>query len=133
MLTHEHVQRVDGRWLTPLALGSWGKRIAANGSFQVIWSCGLCEYKTSSVPHWVLERIGMDIRDLPVIESYAGIYGRCIVKGCESEEVELNHFGPQAIFGPDADDWPTGYLCLKHHREWGERVTPHLNRPRRTA
>lgn len=81
----------------------------------------------------MLDGIGMDLRDLPVTENYAGLYGRCIVHGCESEEVELNHFAPQAIFGAAANDWPTGYLCLEHHREWGERVTPQLNRPRRSA
>lgn len=117
----------------PPAPGSWGVRRIANGSIQVIWSCGLCDYRSSSLPHYLAAERGIDIRSLPIVEDYAGLYGRCVVRGCESDEVELNHFAPQAIFGPTADDWPTGYLCVKHHREWGERVTPQLNRPRRTA
>lgn len=130
---HEHVQRIEGRWLTPSGFGSWGVRRVANGSLQIIWMCGHCDYRTSSIPHHILAEIGIDIRELPIVEDYAGLYGRCVVKGCTSDEVELNHFAPQAIFGEAADDWPTGYLCIPHHREWGERVTPHLNRPRRTA
>ncbi len=73
------------------------------------------------------------MRTLPITEDYVGQFARCIVRGCEADDVELNHFAPQAIFGPDADLWPTGYLCVRHHREWGERVTPQLNRPRRAA
>lgn len=133
MFEHEHVQRVDGRWRTPLTLGSWGVRRVANGSLQIIWFCGKCDYRTTPVPHEVVINLGMSVRTLPIVEDYAGLFGRCIVRGCLSDEVELNHFAPQAIFGEAADDWPTGYLCVKHHQEWGERVTPQLNRPRRSA
>ena len=130
---HLHVQRVDGRWSVPTAVGSWTCRRASNGAIQIIWSCGICDYRSSAIPHYVAQAARVDIRTLPITEDYAGLFGRCIVRGCTSDEVELNHFAPQAIFGEQADDWPTGYLCIKHHQEWGERVTPHLNRPRRTA
>jgi hypothetical protein len=131
-VSHEHVQRVNGRWLTPANdLGAWSVRRIADGSLQVIWACWTCTYRTLSVPHLIVSELGIDIRKLPISEDYAGLYGRCIVKGCTSDEVQLNHFGPQAIFGEEADNWPTGYLCVTHHREWGERVTPHLNPARR--
>lgn len=133
MFGHEHVQRVDGRWHLPSVVGSWGVRRVANGTLQVVWTCALCDYRSSSVPQYLAIEHGINIRALPIVEDYAGLYGRCVVRGCTSDEVELNHFAPQAIFGPAADDWPTGYLCIQHHREWGERVTPQLNRPRRTA
>lgn len=128
---HEHVRRVEGRWFLPRVGGSWGVRRVANGSLQVVWTCSFCNYRSTPVPHYVVADHGIDVRALAIVEDYAGLYGRCIVRGCESDEVELNHFAPQAIFGDAADDWPTGYLCVKHHREWGERVTPHLNHPRK--
>lgn len=67
---------------------------------------------------------------MPIVVDYAGMFARCLVRGCEAGDVELNHFAPQAIFGDNADDWPMGYLCVAHHIEWGQRVTPHLNRRR---
>jgi hypothetical protein len=134
MFGHEHVQRDNGGWLfPPSARGVWAVRRVANGTLQVIWLCADCEYRSSSIPHYVVMELGVKIRELPIVEDYAGLYGRCVVRGCESDEVELNHFAPQAIFGQEADDWPTGYLCIKHHREWGERVTPQLNSPRSVA
>lgn len=133
MLGHEHVLRLNGQWVIPPAIGSWGVRRAANGSLQVVWSCGVCDYRTSAVPHYVVQANGINIRQLPIIEDYAGLYARCVVRGCLADEVELNHFAPQAIFGDAADDWPMGYLCVAHHREWGERVTPQLNKTRRSA
>lgn len=132
-LGHAHVLSIRGEWQWPSTPGDLGVRVVANGSKQVVWACGLCDYRTTPIPHHLIASYGIDIRALPTIESYAGLYGRCIVRGCESDEVELNHFAPQAIFGDTADDWPTGYLCVPHHREWGERVTPQLNRPRRSA
>lgn len=99
----------------------------------MIWLCGACDYRSSSVPHHVAQMAGINIRELDIVEDYAGQYGRCIVRGCTTDLVELNHFAPRAIFGDEAEDWPTGYLCPEHHREWGERVTPQLNRPRRAS
>jgi hypothetical protein len=130
---HAHVERIDGAWLWPPTSGDLGVRVAHNGAIQVVWRCRICDYMSSAIPHSLLDGYGIDIRSLPTILSYAGRYGRCIVRGCESDEVELNHFAPQAIFGEEADAWPTGYLCVTHHREWGERVTPHLNHPRKSA
>jgi hypothetical protein len=131
MLPHLHVQRTPTGWLLPADVGSWGVRLTASGIIQLIWCCSQCDYRSSPVPHYLAESMGIpNIRSLPTISSYAGLFGRCIVHGCESDEVELNHFAPRAIFGQDAENWPTGYLCVRHHREWGERVTPQLNRRR---
>ncbi|HET7128947.1 MAG TPA: hypothetical protein VFJ93_07725 [Gaiellaceae bacterium] len=126
---HSHVTRVDGRWSVPASvLGSWGVRRASNGAIQVIWSCERCDYVSSPIPDYVSRAAGIEIAQLPIVIDYAGQFGRCIVRGCESDDVELNHFGPRAIFGAEAENWPMGYLCRRHHREWGERVTPQLNR-----
>lgn len=74
---------------------------------------------------------GIDPDSLPVSSDYRGLLAICSVKGCGSDDVELNHFAPRGIFGEDADQWPTAFLCRKHHAEWGYRVTPQLNPPPR--
>jgi len=68
------------------------------------------------------ERLGVDIRNLPVIGDFRGQLGRCSVKGCESEAVEDHHFAPQALFGTAADEWPRALLCVNHHTEWHQRI-----------
>lgn len=129
MLHHAHAGRIDGDWFIP-SLGSLGVRVAHNGSAQVVWRCPDCSFLSSPIPHHVISARGVQIASLPVVEDYRGMFGRCCVKGCDSTDVELNHFAPRAIFRDQADDWPTGYLCRRHHAEWGERVTPYLNPPR---
>lgn len=111
-----------------------GLRIASSGAYALLVWCRECErWATGAISLAYLERFGLKAQDIPVVSDYRGSLGRCSVKGCESEDVELNHFAPQATFGSESWNWPTGYLCRTHHREWGERVTPHLNRPRRSA
>jgi hypothetical protein len=125
-----HVSSTNGRWQVPAgAVGGWGVRRAVNGAIQAIWSCGNCGYRTTPVPHRFLEQLGLDIREMPIIVDYAGTFARCLVRGCEAGDVELNHFAPQAIFGDDANDWPTGWLCVRH-QEWGQRVTPQISHRR---
>jgi hypothetical protein len=133
-LPHLHVRSAGGEWTFPAAAdGCWGIRRVSNGALQVIWTCNWCGQKTTPVPHHLLGRAGVNIRELPIVEDYAGLYGRCIVRGCSSYEVEWHHIAPVAIFGDDADRWGLMALCREHHQEWGERVTPWLNRPRRGA
>jgi len=48
----------------------------------------------------------------------------CQVRGCGSTITEKQHWAPQAIFGKEANDWPTSPLCPAHHREWHQRVWP---------
>lgn len=105
----------------------------SNGALQVIWSCVLCDYRSNPVPHHVADAYGVVVARLPIVEDFAGRYARCVVEGCGSEEVEWNHIAPRAIFGHEADKWGTVALCRRHHQEWGERVTPQLNPPRRAA
>lgn len=134
LFSHEHVHSVSGRWIFPPAVdGEWGVRRVANGSLQVIWRCSFCGFRSTPVPHYLAESMGISVRGLPIVEDYAGIYARCIVRGCGSDEVEWHHFGPQAIFEEEADKWGIVALCRKHHQEWGERVTPQLNPARRAA
>lgn len=45
---------------------------------------------------------------------------------CGSRNCQLHHWAPRAIFGREADDWPTDYLCQACHDKWHEMVTPQL-------
>lgn len=36
---------------------------------------------------------------------------------CGASGTEYHHYAPRSIFA-DADDWPTGYLCVACHTEW---------------
>lgn len=132
---HEHVRSYGGRWIFPPAAdGNWGVRRVANGSLQVIWKCNWCGLKTTPVPQRLVTEHGISIHELPIVEDYAGLYARCIVRGCGSDEVEWNHIAPKGIFGEDeAEDWGQVAMCRRHHEEWGNRVTPQLNPPRKPA
>lgn len=110
-----------------------GVLIAANGTFQVRARCYECRrWSSGAIAHAYIRSLGINpLQDLPVIRDHRGYLAICAVIGCGSDDVELNHFAPRAIFGKDADDWPTAFLCRRHHREWGQRVTPSLNPPPR--
>jgi hypothetical protein len=107
-----------------------GVVIAANGSFQFRARCYECRrWASSSIAHAYVYSLGLRFTDIEVIRDARGYLAICSVRGCGSDDVELNHFAPRAIFGTQADEWPTAFLCRKHHQEWGQRVTPQLNPP----
>jgi hypothetical protein len=105
--------------------------VVANGSYQLLWYCDVvgCGYRTTPVPQ-MLPGVPA-IAAVPITEDFRGIVGRCSVRGCDNEDVEWQHWFPQAIDGELAARFPQGYLCREHHEEWGHRVTPTLNPPRR--
>ncbi|HQS98086.1 MAG TPA: hypothetical protein PK823_16510 [Novosphingobium sp.] len=49
-------------------------------------------------------------------------------KPCEvcgsAENVEVHHWAPAHLFGPESDKWPVGYLCRPCHTKWHRIVTP---------
>lgn len=107
--------------------------IAANGTFQVRVRCYECKrWSSAGIHHDFVRALGLNpLQDLPVIRDARGFLAICSVVGCGRDDVELNHFAPRGIFGAEADDWPTAFLCRQHHTEWGNRVTPSLNPPPR--
>jgi hypothetical protein len=62
--------------------------------------------------------------DVPLVDDHRGDYV-CAVCG---EPAQWHHWAPQALAErfEDFEAWPTGALCLKHHREWHDIVTPRL-------
>ena len=102
-----------------------GRVIAANGAVQVKDICQSCGKNAGgngvSVPH----RLIPDLDSLPIFEDYSLHAEPCAVRGCPEKTTELHHWAPRYLFD-DCEDWPTSYLCTKHHAEWHAVVTPEM-------
>ena len=46
---------------------------------------------------------------------------------CGKEGAQNHHFAPRSLF-PDADEWPQGYLCEKHHTQWHNALDVEIRR-----
>lgn len=96
------------------------RQIHSNGAKVVIQRCLKCKrtprhnqfLPRDSVPNW---------ESLPLAEDYSRNSEPCCVEGCTEVGTELHHFAPRHLF-KNADEWPTGYLCKTHHREWHEKT-----------
>ena len=115
--------------------------ITSSGVSQVAWRCidgdHWAENPKRSLPHadviQVLNRYGVTIEDLSVIEDYRSEKYRCVICGDPAED---HHWAPQALadaFGDDWHKWPHAPLCVKHHRQWHDIVTPELAHMKRPA
>lgn len=112
----------------------WAKRRVANGTFQLVWTCGRCAYSSSSVPHAIATgAVGVFVDELPWLADYVGNNPPCQVDGCDESATEEQHWFPRAVDAEKAARYPKGYLCRRHHEEWGNLVTPNLNPPKRAA
>lgn len=53
-------------------------------------------------------------------------------KPCEvcksTENVEVHHWAPAHLFGPESEKWPVGYLCRTCHVKWHKIVTPRMGK-----
>lgn len=100
-----------------------GLTIAANGSYQVRPWCLSCDrWATGSVPASDYKAKGFVAQDFQLLADNRGLLGRCSRRGCDREAVEVHHFAPIGIFGMEANDWPTAFLCVEHHTEWHRRM-----------
>ena len=60
-----------------------------------------------------------NVEELPVIENFSTNY-TCEV--CGHTGAEVHHWAPRFIFGNEADQWPTGYLCPTCHAYWHDKI-----------
>lgn len=102
------------------------RQIYRNGVTHFCWVCSECGSKQlGSVPKPEAEaRCYAELRtteDLIMFKNNSAEGIECEVAGCGSVGTEFHHWAPQALF-EDAGEWPTSYLCVKHHVLWHQRL-----------
>jgi len=95
------------------------KQINASGAVVVVERCPDCGRNPNKGHPFLPKAEGWE--SLPLFEDYSIGAEPCAVRGCTNIGTEYHHFSPRHIF-EDADDWPTGYLCKEHHKEWHKRT-----------
>lgn len=96
------------------------KQINRSGSVVVVERCPAC--RNNPTPYRAfLPKKDYDIDTLPLFEDYMEDAHGCEVRGCENKGSEYHHFAPKHLFD-NAEDWPTGWLCQGHHREWHKKT-----------
>lgn len=94
------------------------RQTISNGSTQVVRWCNDCQQNASG-PGIYVSHSKVRLDDLDWLTPMHN-NGPCEV--CGEPYTESHHWAPVEVFGPDADKWPRGWLCPKHHREWRERM-----------
>ena len=113
------------------------KQITSSGAIQIAWYCREC-YRWAEIPQkWLrhdfinaefkknIHTKDSTIYNIPTINDSSGD-NPCIICGGPGEN---HHWAPQAYesdFGVEWIAWPTAALCLEHHRQWHNIVTPTL-------
>ena len=111
------------------------KQFTTSGVAQIAWYCLKCKQWAEKPARWLAhsyvkflcDRYHKTIDDIVTIKDYRGDY-LCVICG---EPSEVHHWAPQAMqkaFGADWVLWPTAPLCVKHHRQWHDTVTPNLSK-----
>ena len=100
-----------------------------NGALQIGWYCTACEVWAIEgkpfISKWEAEQIvgrhGKTLADVPFIGGPLGIPACAI---CGAPHTELHHFAPQEYRDSfdNWQEWPTAYLCPRHHTQWHELV-----------
>lgn len=95
---------------------------------KTVMSSGAFHITVSSNGHY-LKNVSKDNIPLEILNSlsvgadYSLNNPPC--KRCGAIGTELHHWAPKELF-EDAEEWPTAYLCPKHHQEWHNKVTNKL-------
>jgi hypothetical protein len=115
-----HTRKEFGRWRRG-SRDEFGILVDAGGRISHRMRCMACGTMSSNLPinqwrAWGITDVAFtDIRE-------PGTYDPCVVTGCQQPGREEHHFAPRNTFGDEADHWPTGALCRKHHHEWHRRM-----------
>lgn len=101
---------------------------AASGHEHITEYCFACYSRPTGafIGKDEAKRRGINIEELEVVKDNRSETQRCEV--CDSLETELHHWAPVHLFGQEAKDWPTAFLCCACHRRWHEKVTPTMSR-----
>lgn len=128
-------QRVQRAILTPCkhcnmppSLGL-GVLRQSDGKFQVRFYCVSCPRPSYNGASWISDSLP---DPYGLIESF-NLWGSikvdnvrwdrpCAKCGDRTSGVQEHHWAPRSIFGIEAWDWPTAYLCVRCHEEWHLRT-----------
>ena len=94
------------------------QQINLNGSRSVYKGCPDCGTRIGPA-NWI-SHDGLDLGEIPVGADHRTVNPPCQV--CGAWGTELHHWAPRALFGIEADHWPTAWLCVPHHAEWHKRI-----------
>lgn len=102
-----------------------GKTIMGNGLYHVKAVCYICGANVKGNGGWFKKSVmPQEILDgLAVFDDYSKNAERCAVKGCTEIGSEYHHWAPKEFFPDTSEQWPTSYLCKKHHDEWHKKIT----------
>lgn len=101
----------------------YGIVIVSSGAKAVRARCLSCgNPPTRNDPSYAQKNFKID--ELPIIstDNFDKSYP-CVV--CGKLGTEWHHFAPRHLFD-NADDWPAASLCLEHHHEWHNKLTPKM-------
>lgn len=98
----------------------YGVVIISSGAKVVRLMCRSCG-KNAIRPGFNFKASAFNLDELPIIDDYRENNPPCSV--CDKSGTEYHHFAPRNVFGAEADRWPGAWLCVKHHREWHDRMS----------
>ena len=100
------------------------RNVTASGASQVFDLCLKCGKNSNGTAMYLPRKITGAPEQFRVIADYRLSGEKCAV--CGEAGTEDHHFAPRHIFGvEEAELWPRSYLCVKHHKEWHNRIMAH--------
>jgi hypothetical protein len=121
-LKAQRVANVSRRQATCAHRNGWAfvANRVGNGELQFWKRCNECGGNVTGPGKWIprayFENKGYDVTQFPVIDDRTSSRPPCRV--CGARGSELHHWAPRALFGDEADVWPTDFLCRRCHTRW---------------
>lgn len=96
------------------------RQINSNGAHVAVERCRLCGRNPNKGKPFLSKKDIPNFDELPLLVDYSKQSEPCVVCGSKDGS-EYHHFAPRHLFD-NADEWPTGWLCMKHHNEWHKKT-----------
>jgi hypothetical protein len=96
------------------------RQINGNGAQVVVARCSNCDRVPNMKQPFLPKAEHPNWQAYPLYQDNTEFSEPCVIRGCGRKDTELHHFAPRALFGNEADDYPTGWLCQYHHDRWHE-------------
>ena len=93
--------------------------INPNGSRFVYEGCSQCRARLRP-GEWVDQYRRPEAANAPIVQDLRVHNPPCQV--CGAWGTEVHHWAPRALFGIEADHWPTAWLCRVCHKRWHDVI-----------